>query len=118
MVDQIKITETLTHLDKEMGEAGEPYVLGLPGNKRIVFTDFTSWTGEKSEQSEKLLEVVNGESDIGLDEFAEMWLSAKDFQTWKTAGLSFRQKGAILHRAAKHVLRGLEPGESSASSDS
>lgn len=117
MADQIKVTETLAHLDKEMS-AADPYILGLPGNKRITFEDFTAWTGERAAKGEEILQIAVGETDADLDVFAEKWLSTKDFAVWKAQGLSFRQKAKILQQASSHVLKGLSPGESSASASS
>lgn len=117
MVDQVKVTETLAKLDKEL-TSGEPYILGLPGNKRLVFEDFTSWTGEKAERAEEIMSIATGFQDEPMDVFAEKWLSAKDYKTWNEQGFSFKQKASILQRASKHVLKGLTPGESDASSSS
>lgn len=117
MADHIKITDTLAKLDKEL-TAGDPYVLGLPGNKRIVFEDFTSWGGEDAGRADEILAVASGEKDAPMDDFAQKWLSEDDFKTWKAQGFSFRQKATILQKASKHVLKGLTPGESDASSSS
>ncbi|WP_054953093.1 hypothetical protein [Flaviflexus massiliensis] len=115
MSDQVKITETLAKLDKEI-TGGEPYVLGVPGNKRLTFEDFTSWSGERAQVAEDLINIATGVTDAPMDEFARKWLTAKDFETWKGLGLSFRQKATILKQASEHVLKDMSPGESAASS--
>lgn len=118
MADTVKITATLASFDKEVGEAGKPYVLGLPGNKRLTFEDFTFWEGEKAKIADEIFEITMGNSDAGLDEFAKKWLSPADYRTWTEQGLSFRQKTLILRDASKHVLKGMSAGESDASASS
>lgn len=114
MSDTIKITETFAKLDKELGR-GDSYILGLPGNKRLVFEDFTAWEGDKAETAEELLGIFEGGRDASMDAIAEKWLSAKDWAAWQSQKFSLRQKARIIQNASSHVLRDLSPGESVAS---
>lgn len=114
MADTIKVTTTLAKLDKEITNA-DPFVVGMPGNKRLIFEDFMAWDGDKEDAANRLADVVLGGADLSLDELAELWLDKAGFKVWAEARMSLRQKATILNQAGQFIRKGLEPGESTAS---
>lgn len=110
-VDKPNINLTLASLESEISKP-EPFVLALPGSKRITFPDLYDMPAEEALEFFKSLETV-AKNDF---EFLQKWLSKADFEAYRAAKVKLRVHAALIERVLDYYQQTVgTPGEGNAS---
>lgn len=111
--DKPNVNLSLAALEAEVAKP-EPFVLALPGSKRVTFPDLYDMPAEGAIEFFKDVEKM-GRNDF---KFLEKWLPKADFEAYKAAKVSLRVHSALIERVMAYYEQTVgKPGEGNASAN-